>query len=671
MVVVPTNMPTDDFRTMADHRRQRNITRLIGLTRRTSITPHNHQSGTTSLEMAEENTESSMPRVKKKIKHKWMWDEPEAQASEVLNTTSKRPDRIKTRRRLVVPSSSTARSLRTAVIQEDPYYDFGKKIKHASSSTVGLQNILDSEGKTSMKSPIIVSSSEEDGGTKHTEAARDKLVTEPAPHNTTTAPRTRTANRNHNSTSNNNPRRYENLTECAYPIARFSRRNNKSRSQREAVRCSPIAAESDLRTTRILSTVVTSVSSVKGTQRKNDTPVEPGLEMAAVTTRVAPDYASTVFQSFGATSEQQFSSTVKNPVAPTVPAAHPKQLRSRYRNISLPEYLEITKVNQRRLNVSTEAVISTAITPSTVASSFLPSVDNTEIAEVMPMTSDKSLQTTTNIPSSSGPPSDIQDFIYLSNGTSESPVDTSAPTDVNEAVGARQRRPPPSLQRNITRLSSNAEHDVGVVYSEGLATSTYLLSLLAIVPLVIVIVFAFCKLAVRRKKKKVFDSSEYSSEYNRSPLDFNTITSSPITTKLPRVPQHIVWDVGAASEKTPQSPPPPPPITSLPSNSRWEFRREKLRLQTILGQGNFGQVWKAEADDISGHEGLTRLVAVKMVKEDAATREREDLIRELSIMQHLGSHQNVVTLLGCCTEKGMHSNTTSISRVIFFFSLIQ
>lgn len=64
------------------------------------------------------------------------------------------------------------------------------------------------------------------------------------------------------------------------------------------------------------------------------------------------------------------------------------------------------------------------------------------------------------------------------------------------------------------------------------------------------------------------------------------------------------------------------------------------------------QVWKAEADDITGHEGLTRLVAVKMVKEISSTREKEDLIRELLIMQQLGSHPNVVTLLGCCTEKG-------------------
>jgi serine/threonine protein kinase len=43
---------------------------------------------------------------------------------------------------------------------------------------------------------------------------------------------------------------------------------------------------------------------------------------------------------------------------------------------------------------------------------------------------------------------------------------------------------------------------------------------------------------------------------------------------------------------------------------------------------------------------------VKTVKEGASSHEKEDLLRELEIMQQLGSHANVVTLLGCCTEKG-------------------
>lgn len=692
MVVIPVNVPTDGFRPATDHyRRQRNATRSTA-SRKTSI-PVDDGGRVESTETADEHVESLVARVKKKIKHKRTWDEPEAQASQVQNaTTSKRPDRIKTRRRLMVPSSSTARALRWPVaLQEDPYYDFGKKIKqHVSSSpAVALHNVLDSESRTSIKSPIVVlSSAEHDsgrGGDGDGPETAESAVEPPRDNSgsgATATARTRTqpSRNGHNATAGGS-KRSENLTECAYPAARFSRRNNHSRPQRDVVRCLSSTADPDSRTTpRILSTVVTSVSSTsaKGNQKRNDTrPLEPptGLESTTVATTAA---AAAVYHR----PLLRTSSVISNPAEPTLSAAtvaHPKHLRSRYRNISLPEYLEITKVNRRRMNGTTEAATVGVPTSISTLPSVLPPaiVDSTEETVVDVVTS-TTMTMTTNADdgdtdaSSMPPPSDIQDFIYLNNGTSESPA--TVVTANGHANGARQRRPPLStLQRNNVTATkpSSVEHDVqGVVNSEGLTASTYLFSLLAIVPLVLVIVFAFCKLAIRRKRKKVFDSSEYSSEYNRSPLDFNTVSSSPITTKLPRVPQHMVWDVSATnaadkvsssplqptSQSLPQPLPPPPPLqqaaVSLSSNNRWEFCRDKLRLQTILGQGNFGQVWKAEADDISGHEGLTRLVAVKMVKEGAASREREDLIRELGIMQHLGSHPNVVTLLACCTEKG-------------------
>lgn len=77
---------------------------------------------------------------------------------------------------------------------------------------------------------------------------------------------------------------------------------------------------------------------------------------------------------------------------------------------------------------------------------------------------------------------------------------------------------------------------------------------------------------------------------------------------------------------------------------------------------------------MTGHQGTTRLVAVKTVKEGASEREKEDLVRELKIMQQLGSHPNVVTLLGCCTEQGrLTVKLTSIIhttlRIIFLFQI--
>lgn len=702
MIVVPddTSMPVDDVRPAVDrqhHRRQRNATRmLVGtLTRRTSLLPpppavDHHPAGPLPVQEAspENAAESSVSRVKKKIKQKRTWDdEPEAQASEVLQNatvTSKRPDRIKTRRRLVqVPPSSTTRALRTAastvpaVVQDDPYYDFGKKIRHVTSSTIGVVVVdgpaVEPDVRTPPK-PTKAVTPEDDRDTGG--AGAD--VQAPAAVRIRTMQQQQQQSPSNHRAHPNGPRRSTPTTpsdECVFP--RFVRRNNKSRSQRDVVnRCTPgPAPEPDVtRTTRILSTVVTSVSSVvKGgpNQKKNDT-----LDEVTSSDAADDDYQPT----------------------PSSSPGHPKYFRNRYRNITLPEYLEITRVNQRRLNNnSVTTAVTEAATRPTFAKVTTPPGSSTEVTAVASSSSSSSTSLSSSSsstvngdstetlmdggattaddndddddsrslpvdshpsPSSSSlPPTDLQDFIYLRhNGTS---MERSPPVvhtaDHTTASEARQRRPPPPPpSRNVTATRPTTEHDVGVVYPDGLAASTYLLTFLAVVPLVLVIAFAF-RLAVRRKRKKVFDSSEYSSEYNRSPLDFNTITSSPITTKLPRVPQHIVWDAEktAAATSSPlpgavqQQPPPLPP-----ANTRWEFPRDKLRLQTILGQGNFGQVWKAEADDISGHEGLTRLVAVKMVKEDAASREREDLIRELSIMQHLGSHPNVVTLLGCCTEKG-------------------
>ncbi|KAF5289644.1 hypothetical protein FQA39_LY15002 [Lamprigera yunnana] len=91
---------------------------------------------------------------------------------------------------------------------------------------------------------------------------------------------------------------------------------------------------------------------------------------------------------------------------------------------------------------------------------------------------------------------------------------------------------------------------------------------------------------------------------------------------------------------------------SLPTNTsdKWEFPRHHLKVFNILGEGAFGQVWKCEALDINGKEGVS-IVAVKTLKENATEKEREDLVSELEVMKMLDEHPNVVKLLGCCSEK--------------------
>ncbi|EFN86066.1 Tyrosine kinase receptor Cad96Ca [Harpegnathos saltator] len=202
----------------------------------------------------------------------------------------------------------------------------------------------------------------------------------------------------------------------------------------------------------------------------------------------------------------------------------------------------------------------------------------------------------------------------------------------------------PRESMNISEVISKRHDGDAIATQETVAVVSYILATLVVFPIAVGVGLILRRLILRNRK--VLEESDTSSEIscrkdalNLENGDFKTSIEKAIT-KLPRI-QHLCHE----AEK-------PPPSSS--QESRWEFPRDKLRLQTVLGQGNFGQVWKAEADDLTGHQGTTRLVAVKTVKEGASDREKEDLVRELEIMQQLGSHPNVVTLLGCCTEEEPH-----------------
>ncbi|XP_071504273.1 vascular endothelial growth factor receptor 1-like [Diadema antillarum] len=91
----------------------------------------------------------------------------------------------------------------------------------------------------------------------------------------------------------------------------------------------------------------------------------------------------------------------------------------------------------------------------------------------------------------------------------------------------------------------------------------------------------------------------------------------------------------------------------LPYDSKWEFPRERLKIGPIIGRGAFGRVMKASAFGIDAVDTCT-VVAVKMLKEDAAESEKKALMTELKMLIHLGPHLNIVNLLGACTKKDLY-----------------
>uniref|UniRef100_A0A8C0VS21 receptor protein-tyrosine kinase n=1 Tax=Cyanistes caeruleus TaxID=156563 RepID=A0A8C0VS21_CYACU len=84
---------------------------------------------------------------------------------------------------------------------------------------------------------------------------------------------------------------------------------------------------------------------------------------------------------------------------------------------------------------------------------------------------------------------------------------------------------------------------------------------------------------------------------------------------------------------------------------KWEFPRENLEFGQVLGSGAFGKVVNATAYGIN-KAGDSVQVAVKMLKEKPDASEKDALMSELKMMTHIGSHENIVNLLGACTVSG-------------------
>ncbi|KAL1791344.1 mast/stem cell growth factor receptor Kit isoform X2 [Sigmodon hispidus] len=91
--------------------------------------------------------------------------------------------------------------------------------------------------------------------------------------------------------------------------------------------------------------------------------------------------------------------------------------------------------------------------------------------------------------------------------------------------------------------------------------------------------------------------------------------------------------------------------TQLPYDHKWEFPRNRLSFGKTLGAGAFGKVVEATAYGLIKSDAAMT-VAVKMLKPSAHLTEREALMSELKVLSYLGSHMNIVNLLGACTVGG-------------------
>ncbi|XP_050732981.1 fibroblast growth factor receptor 4-like isoform X2 [Eriocheir sinensis] len=89
----------------------------------------------------------------------------------------------------------------------------------------------------------------------------------------------------------------------------------------------------------------------------------------------------------------------------------------------------------------------------------------------------------------------------------------------------------------------------------------------------------------------------------------------------------------------------------LPLDADWELPRARLIMGESLGEGAFGKVVRAEVQGVNRPD-LATTVAVKMLKEGHTDSELMDLVSEMEMMKMIGTHINIINLLGCCTQDG-------------------
>ncbi|XP_070550445.1 fibroblast growth factor receptor 2-like [Ptychodera flava] len=87
----------------------------------------------------------------------------------------------------------------------------------------------------------------------------------------------------------------------------------------------------------------------------------------------------------------------------------------------------------------------------------------------------------------------------------------------------------------------------------------------------------------------------------------------------------------------------------MPIEVLLEFPKENVHQKSIIGEGTFGKVARAEAWKLAGKEGPT-IVALKTLKDNATGEDKKSLLDEFELLKHIGRHKHILSLVGCCTK---------------------
>lgn len=190
--------------------------------------------------------------------------------------------------------------------------------------------------------------------------------------------------------------------------------------------------------------------------------------------------------------------------------------------------------------------------------------------------------------------------------------------------------------------SRRPEYDFDNPTSGG--TNVYIVAIVGVVPAAGAVIWCVRKMIAKKRENKENPDAPPADEDDKQ-----TVAQDPPTKYSYIQDAYNKMYAKTIGELMPTSSAPPHPRASAPvASSPDEVPRDDVRLERVLGEGNFGRVWKATAYGLQGSKRSTP-VAVKTLKEYATNEEKRDLVREMGLMRKLGKHPHVVRFLGCCT----------------------